>query len=108
MTNLIIIISIVIIIIIGDPAAGEHREGEQERHHGAVCEDQEIRGGSQDWQWRGEKMKKKEQGDNFSQTCFYLLQQILNVDEQWTFILKSGENKSKPIPILMTQKQFPS
>ena len=38
----------------GDPAAGEHWEGEQERHHRAVLEDQEVRGGGQDRQRRGE------------------------------------------------------
>ena len=38
----------------GDPATGEHGEGEQERHHRAVLEDQEVRGGGQDRQRRGE------------------------------------------------------
>ena len=38
----------------GDPAAGEHWEGEQERHHRVVLEDQEVRGGGQDRQRRGE------------------------------------------------------
>ena len=39
---------VIIMVIVGDPTAGEHREGEQERHHRAVCPDQEIRGGGQD------------------------------------------------------------
>ena len=36
------------IMIPGDPTSGEHGEGEQERHHGAVRPDQEVRGGGQD------------------------------------------------------------
>ena len=35
-------------MIPGDPTSGEHGEGEQERHHGAVRPDQEVRGGGQD------------------------------------------------------------
>ena len=72
------------IMIPGDPTSGEHGEGEQERHHGAVRPDQEIRGGGQDWQWRGEKFyqiilngKKRAGRSNI------LLLAILRCDKLW-------------------------